>query len=189
MQDEILKNVRNSIRHWYLPLILGIILIVVGIFVFRTPLESYITLALLFSVTFLVTGVIEIAYAISNRKFSDTWGWSLAGGIIDFLLGIVLVSNPQIPIAILPLFVGFAILFRSTLVIAWSIELSRQKIEGWGNLTALGILGLLFSFILLWNPLFAGLTIVFYTGLAFIMAGIFQIYLAFRLKKLNKLVK
>ena len=49
----------------------------------------------------------------------------------------------------------------------------------------LGILGLLFSFILIWNPLFAAITIVVWTGLAFIATGIFSVLISFRLKRLH----
>ena len=52
---------------------------------------------------------------------------------------------------------------------------------------ALGVIGLIFSIIMIWNPAFAGMTIVIWTGLAFITTGIFSLYMAFKLKKLNEL--
>jgi len=140
------------------------------------------------SIFLLITGILEIAFAIANRKGLNNWGWSLASGIIDFLIGILLVSQPAISILILPFYVGFAILFRSVMAMGWAFELKKRAVSDWGYLLAVGILGLLFSFILLWNPLFAGMTIVIYTGWAFIIIGSFQIYLSFRLKKLSKLV-
>lgn len=185
MENGILRNVRDSVRHWYLLLILGIILVLVGIWVFLTPVESYVALAMLFATAFLVTGIIEIVYAMSNSKRTNNWGWSLVGGIIDFLIGFLLVSHPQITVAILPFFIGFAILFRSIMAIGWSLELRKLRVVDWGNLLAVGILGLIFSFIILWNPLFGGMTIVFYTGLAFIVIGVFQIYLSLKLRKLK----
>lgn len=94
--------------------------------------------------------------------------------------------HPGITLIILPLFVGFAVMFRSVTGIAWAIELKRDKINGWGVLLAAGILGMIFSFILLLNPVVAGLTIVFYTALAFIAIGISQIYLSLQLRKLKK---
>jgi uncharacterized membrane protein HdeD (DUF308 family) len=154
---------------------------------FMTPLPSYITLAMLFSVTFLITGIIEIVYAIIHRKEVDNWLWSFAGGIFDLLIGILLVSQPHLSLAFSPIYVGFGILFRSVIAIGWSIELKRQKLRDWANLLFIGILGSIFSFILLRNPLFAGMTLVIYTTLAFIVMGIFQIYLALRLRKIKTL--
>lgn len=186
MKNLNLKTAIGSAKYWYLPLITGIIFILVGIWVLRTPLGSYVTLAMLFSFTFLITGLIEIIYAIANRKNIDSWGWSLAGGIVDFLIGILLVSQPQISIAFLPIYIGFGILFRSAVAIGWAIELKRQKVTDWGNLLGIGILGSVFAFIILWNPLFAGMTVVIYTGIAFLLVGLFQIYHALRLRKMKK---
>ena|SRR5690554_5133824 len=186
MKNLNLKTSIGSVKYWYLPLITGIIFILVGIWVFRTPLGSYITLALLFSLTFLVAGLIEIIYAVANRKEIDSWGWSLAGGLVDLFIGILLVSQPQVSIAFLPIYIGFGILFRSAVAIGWALELKRQKIMDWGNLLGIGILGSIFAFIILWNPLFAGMTLVIYTGIAFLLVGLFQVYHALRLRKIKK---
>lgn len=189
MNSEILGSVRDDLKRWYLPLILGIVLIVIGAWVFLTPLASYVALSILFAVTFFITGILEIVYAVSNSKVQGSnWGWPLAGGIIDFLIGLLLIALPQTAMVFLSFYVGFGIMFRSGMAIGHSIDLKRLHVPGWGYLLFLGILGLLFSFVLIWNPLFAGLTIVFYTALAFISLGIFQVILAFRLKKLKGLV-
>lgn len=183
MESQFSKAVKNTAKHWYLLLLLGIIFIVAGILVFRTPVASYITLSILFALTFLFTGLLQIIYAIANRKELDNWGWSLTGGIIDFLIGVLLVSQPAVSLIALPFYVGFGILFRSIMAIGSSIELRNEKVTDWGYLLVVGILGLIFAFIMLWNPLFAGMTIVFYTALAFIFVGSFYVYLSFRLKK------
>ena len=189
MDNLNVNPVAGTAKYWYLPLITGIIFILIGVWVFRTPLASYITLAMLFSVTFLITGIIEIVYAIFNRKGIENWGWWLAGGLIDFVIGVLLISKPQISLVILPIYIGFGILFRSIIAIGWSIELKRQKILDWGNLLLIGILGSILSFIMLWNPLFAGMTLVIYTALAFVIIGIFQMYLAMRLRKIKKVLQ
>lgn len=185
MATEIIVHTRTSLKYWYLPLVMGIVLLIVGVWVFLTPVQSYIALSMLFAATFLLIGIIEIVYALSIRKTIEDWGWTLGGGIINFIIGILLVSRPEISLVVLPFYVGFAILFRSFRAIGWSFELKRLEVSAWGNLMAVGILGMVFAFILLWNPIFAGMTIVFYTAMAFISAGIFEIYLSFRLKKLN----
>lgn len=189
MYNNTFKSVKDTIKHWYLPLILGIIFIVVGIWALLTPTSTYLSLSVLFSLTFLVTGILEIIYSISFRKQLDGWGWSLVAGILSFIVGLILLLNPQISIVTLPLFVGFVVLFRSTMTIAWSIEFKKYKVSDWGWLLFSGILGLIFSFILLWNPLFAGLTVAIFTGIALIIIGIFHIYFAFELKKIKNTFK
>jgi uncharacterized membrane protein HdeD (DUF308 family) len=184
-----LKSVKNSVKHWYLTLIIGIVFLGVGIVVFFTPLESYLALSIIFSVAFLLTGLLEIAFSISNRNELEGWGWHLALGIVTLLVGIMLVGNPAISMVTLPFFVGFVVLFRSIMAISTSLELRNYYIMDWGYLFGLGILGTIFSFMLLFNPSFAGLSLVIWTGLALVLIGIFSIYLSLKLKKLKDIPK
>jgi uncharacterized membrane protein HdeD (DUF308 family) len=187
MENQIIKTAKKAIKHWYLSLILGILFVFVGIWVFRTPIESYIALALIFSLTCFISGICEIIYSTANRKELHNWGWILAGGIIHLLLGFWLITSPLITVTILPLFAGFMLMFLSMHAMGYAFDLKSLAIKGWGWLLTLGISGILFSFLLFWNPLFAGLTIVFYTGSAFITLGIYRIILSFKLKQLERL--
>lgn len=181
-----IKIVKNSVKNWYLLTISGIIFVVLGIWVFTTPLESYLTLSILFSISFLVTGIGECIYAISNRKEIEGWGWNLASAILGILLGIVLIIYPEISIIILPIVVAFVTMYKSVFAIASSFELKRYGIMDWGNLLALGILGLILSFMLLAHPVFTGFSLVYLTGSTFIIIGIYGIYYSVKLKKINK---
>ena len=185
--SNFLKTVTNTVKYWYIPLIVGLIFIGIGVYTIISPLKSYLALSILFSLSFLFSGISEIIFSISNRKEIDNWGWTLTFGILTFLLGVLLVINPVISITTLPIYVGFVMLFRSIMGISYALELKNYGVLDWGNLMVLGILGLLFSFVLIWNPLFAGMTIVFWTGLAIISGGAFSVYLSFKLKKIKSL--
>lgn len=178
------QNYTNPYKYWYLPLITGIIFIISGIYIFRTPLASYLTLSMLFAAIFFVTGIMEVVNAFSNRQYPN-WGWSLAGGIVDLILGIMLISSPALSATILPLYVGITILFRSIMGIGSSLALKKVGIKSWATVMIFSILGLLFAILMIANPVFGGLTIVYYTAISFIMIGIFQIMLALGLKKLK----
>ncbi|MBI1933869.1 MAG: DUF308 domain-containing protein [Ignavibacteriales bacterium] len=185
MANSFFKTINNSIKHWYMPLIVGIIFILIGLYTFSSPLESYVALSILFSISFLISGFSEIIFSISNKDKIDSWGWSLTFGIITFVLGNMLILNPAISLTTLPFYVGFLVMFRSISSISFSLELKNFGIKNWKFLMLFAVLGLLFSFILIWNPLFAGITIVVWTGLAFIATGIFSVLISFRLKRLH----
>jgi uncharacterized membrane protein HdeD (DUF308 family) len=72
------------------------------------------------------------------------------------------------------------------MAIVWSIELQRYKVPNWSWLLFTGIIGVIFSFFLIWNPVFAGLTVAVFTGIALITVGVFHIHFSIELKKLNK---
>ncbi|HBH22923.1 MAG TPA: hypothetical protein DDY13_05810 [Cytophagales bacterium] len=185
--SSFLKTVTNTVKHWYIPLIVGLIFIGIGIYTLISPLESYLALSIIFSLSFLFSGLAEIIFSISNRNEIDNWGWTLAFGILTFLLGVLLIVNPAISMTTLPLYVGFIVLFRSIMGISYALELKNYGVLDWGNLMAVGILGVLFSLILIWNPVFAGYSIVLWTGLALIAGGVFSIYLSLKLKKIKNI--
>ena len=80
METEIIKKAKNVTKHWYLSLILGILFICVGIWVFRTPLESYLTLSILFSVTIFISGISEIIYSVDKPQRNGQLGLGFSRG-------------------------------------------------------------------------------------------------------------
>lgn len=187
MRKSIFKTFNNTIKHWYIPAIVGVLFILVGIYTFAAPATSYVALSILFSLSFLFSGISEIIFSLTNKDEMDNWGWVLAFGILTAVIGGLLLVNPEISIMTLTFYVGFLILFRSISAISFSLDLKDYGISDWGVIMALGILGLIFAILMIWNPTFAGLTIVIWTGLALITSGIFSLYMAFKLKKLNEL--
>ena len=181
-----LKTVNNAIKYWYIFLIIGILFTALGLYVFATPLESFITLALFFSLSFIFSGLSEIMFASFNHKEVDNWGWILASGVISLLLGIIMTVRPEISMATLPFYIGFIVLFRSLMAISTAIDLQNYDASNYNGLLLLGILGLIFSFVMLWNPIFAGMTLVFWTGAALLSIGIYNIFFAFKLRRIHK---
>jgi len=181
-----IEEIRTDIKNWWALLILGILFIGMGIFVFVHPLESYLTLAVFFAVTMLVSGIFQFWFAVSNRNEIEGWGWQLALSIMEIIIGVILMSNMGLTMVILPFYVGFWLLFRSFALIGFSFEMKSYKINDWGYYLALGILLVLLSWFIILNPLFGGLTIVTWTAVALIVAGITQIMLSLRLKKVDK---
>lgn len=186
MQTPFLNSIKNSIKHWYIPLLVGILFVIISIVVYTSPMGSLLTLSLLFALSFLFGGLSEIVFSIVNRKQLDSWGWSLAFGIITFILGISLVSRPGLSVSILTFYIGFLLLFRSIASISFALDVKKYGSKNWGWLLTFGILGTIASFILIWNPLLAGLSAVVLVAMSFLFAGIFSIILSFQLRKIHK---
>ncbi len=185
--ENFLKTIRNAVKHWYIPLLIGILLILLGIYVLSTPVASYVTLSIMFSYSFLFAGIMEIIFSLSNKRELDGWGWYLAGGILNTLFGVLLLNNPAISMTTLPFIIGFFAMFRSIQYVSFALDLKSYGVRSWGWTLFFGILGILFSFMLLWNPVFAGLTIVIWTGMAIITAGFASCVLSTQLKNLKNL--
>lgn len=182
-----LKTVRNTVKYWYVPAIIGVLFIILGGYLFSVPVATYLTLTIFFSLTFLFSGILEIVFSVQNKDELEGWGWYLTSGIFSLLIGIVLVSKPDVAATTLPFFIGFSLLFRSFQGLGFAFELKNYGVIKWGNLAILSILGIVFSFLLIANPIFTGISLVVMTALSFIFVGISAIVLAFQLKKLKTL--
>ncbi len=181
------QTITRSVKHWYIPLIIGIILIAAGIYVFMVPLETYLTLSVLFSISFIIIGILDIFFSIRNHKIMQGWGWYLVGGLLSLAGGIILCIYPGISIVILPFVVGFTLLFLSLHLLGFSFEMKSLGILNWGNTAILSVLGTIFSFMLVVRPLISGISLVVITGISFIIIGVSSIVLSFDLRKVKKI--
>lgn len=177
-------------KYWWLSLLVGILAIIMGIWSLITPDTTLVALTVFFIAVFFISGIIDIIYAVSNRKTTTNWGWPLAGGIIDIILGILLVSMPMpLVTTLLVYLIGFWIMFRSILTLGFSCELQQNGVKNWGWLLALSILGILFSVFYLLSPVFNGIFVVLLVSIAFMTYGIFRICYAFELKSIKDLIE
>ncbi len=186
MNNLFFKQIKQSVKHWYLHLIIGLIFIAVGIWAFTSPIQSYAALTIVFSISFLVSGMMEVFFAISNKKVLENWGWTLALGVFTALIGAMLVSNPAISALTLPIYVGFMLMLHSFWAIGSAFDLKDYGVKGWRASLILGVLGVLFAALLIIRPVIGGITIVVWTGLALIASGTFNLFLSNKMRKIHK---
>ncbi|UZD21215.1 DUF308 domain-containing protein [Algoriphagus halophytocola] len=186
MENQPLKSVRNALKHWYFLTIIGVIFILLGIWVFRTPLASYLVLATFFSISFLLSGLAEISFALGNKKELDNWGWFLASGVFSALIGILLLANPALSMATLPLYVGFGVMFRSVAGVSFALSLKDHGDE-YQSLLWMSIGGVVLAFLLIWNPAVIGMTLVSLTAITFILLGAGAVWFSLKLRKLHQI--
>lgn len=181
-----IDKIDYAVKYWWLSLLLGILFIIISIYLMFTPLASYIALSILFSVSMFVSGVFEIAFAFTNRGNISSWGWYLAGGIIDLILGVFLMINPGLSMSVLPFVLAFWLMFRGFSATGYSMDLKRYGTRNWGWYMAFGILAILCSIGIIWQPGIGAFTLVYMIAYALLIIGIFRIMVAFELKNLHK---
>lgn len=186
MKDDLLDSVKQAVKHWWISPLIGVIAIVLGIWCLSHPGTTLTLLGALFIAGFLVSGIFEIFFAISNRNNYRGWGWTLAGGIIDILFAFLLLAMPIGTIAVLLFMVGFWIMFQSIWAIGSAIDLQRHGVRGWGWILTFGILGVILSFILISNPAFAAGFIVYILAITLFCYGILRIIYGLRLRTIHK---
>ena len=189
MEPSILKMIKSAIKYWYIPLLVGIFFVIVSIVVFSRPTGSLLAISVLFALSFLVSGFSESIFALVNKDQLDDWGWLLAFGIVTLIVGVLLLLNPTLSMTALAFYIGFVILFRSISTIGFAIDIKNYGSKSWGGLLVLGIIGTIVSFILIWNPLFAGMSFIVVVAMNFLFAGLFNIFFSLQLRKLHKYPK
>jgi len=182
---NIISKAVSTVKHWWLLLIVGILLIVGSIWVFFTPLEGYVALAWLFSILVLANGFSYVYLSIASRKVLEGWGWYLAGGIFEMIIGFVLISYPEISMAILPLVLGFWFMFRGAQIIAASLELKEYGVMDWGWLMLFGIALTIVSFFMILEPVFGFFNVIYISSLALLLFGVANIVISLKLKKIK----
>lgn len=182
----VFDGINQSVKNWWMSLILGVLYVGVALCLIFSPLGSYIALSIVFSISMLISGILEIFFAISNKKHVSSWGWYLAGGIIDLILGIYLVAYPIVSMEIIPFIIAFWLMFRGFSATGYSMDLKRYGTREWGWYMALGIFAILCSLLILWQPAVGVLYAVYMISFTFLIIGLFRIMLSFELKNLHK---
>lgn len=182
-----MKNTINGNKnYWWIPLLSGLILLFFGIWFFTAPLESFKTLSVVFGIIILFSGFFEIYVALKNRSLMlDYWSY-LLGGVLNVFLGVLLILNPTTILIIISALIAFWLIFKGGERIKKAFDLKKAKDEKWQNTLLFGFGLLLIAVLLLWHPQIIGFTIALWTSLAFILLGIIRIYLAFKIKDLNR---
>lgn len=167
-------------RHWWVFLIRGLLFVALGIYMVAVPGVTYAALGFIFGLIILVAGVSELLHSVQDKDAYNR-GWHIFIGLIDLILGIVLVGHIAASATILRIIVGIWFLFGGFSILSISGLLGRHWITTLG-----GIIILLLAILILFDPVFGAITIVFWTAFAFVMNGIFNIILSARLRQLER---
>ena len=162
---------------WWLVLIEGIALLILGLLLLANPAQTSIILVQVVGLYWLVGGIFKI---ISIFFDSAMWGWKLVAGIIGILAGIIVLNHPLWS----PLVVG------GTLVIILGIQgiifgvvglMQAFKGGGWGA-GVLGGVSILFGLLFLFNVWAFAFSLPWAIGILALVGGVVAIVGAFKIK-------
>lgn len=170
--ENLTAKVSRVIKHWWLLMLAGVLCLAAGVVVFIFPMESYMTLSILFGVLMVIVGAIQLIIASTSGNYLAMKGYVIAGGILDLFLGIFLCIYPAVTVALLPIMLGIWLMYHSFMMIAFGGDLETFKIGGSGWVVLGGFLLLILSILVLVNPFGAGIaTVIVFTGVGLILFG------------------
>ena len=118
----------------WLSLVVGILMIILGIWMFFTPAAAIITVTMFLSLGMLIFGITEI-YMFRSKHYGDHSGWVLAGGIISTLLGIWMLLFPSGQagmLVVLPFLFAFWVMSAGVARVSGAFSLKQLGSASWG---------------------------------------------------------
>ena len=168
---------------WLLP-VSGLAIIAMGVVMFFTPLQNLIAAALVFGIFMLASGVMDIVAYFGKEKDNRS-GAALGGGLLSILFGgWMLFGRGMVAAAVAMPFIFAAWVMASSvirIIDAFSRKSEDGKIKIW--VAILGALGVIFGFVLLFNPMMTYLIASIMLASMVVIHGVGTIALFFRLRK------
>lgn len=160
-------SANKGIGIWHL--IAGIIMALLGVYVWFNPVVSLVALALYLGIGFIIVGAGYIAFSFSFQS-----GWYLLVGLLDIFVGIIFVSNLGVTAETLPIIFAVWCLAVGIIQLANAWELRKIGLN-WGWCATAGALGVVFAFLILAFPVLGALTITAIMGAYIVLYGLVEI--------------
>ena len=187
MEALIINPIKTLIGHWRMTLYLGILFILSGILSLSQSDNGNTSLSISFGILILISGLAETAFSIQKRKQIKGWGWLLASGIADYLVGgILLILNPKLTVGILSLYVAYWLLFRSAIAIGVSFGQQSTNSLPWESLLLFVLLTFLLTYSTLAENVLGGLHINKMLGISAIFIGLIKIMMTIGLRQIYR---
>lgn len=174
-------------RYWWVPLVTGIICIAFGVWCFVSPVAAISVMAYTFAALMVFDGMLDVSYAFANTRTSPNWGWSLALGIIEIVVGCWLFALPAAVIDVAFIFaIGIWIIVVAINSLCEACFMSRYFKGGVVWMILALIATIVLASIFLFNPILGGIAVWLWIGLSLLTFGIYRIILACKLRAFSK---
>jgi uncharacterized membrane protein HdeD (DUF308 family) len=162
---------------WWLVMLEGIFAALFGLVLLLAPGATLLFLVQVLGFYLLIGGIVRI---VSIFIDSSSWIWKLTAGIIGILAGIVVLQHPLWSAIAVPKYVVYIIGFLA--IAEGAVGLFQAFLgDGWG-IGILGILGIIFGLVMVFNPLIGVVALPFVLGGCMVAGGIAATIISFSLR-------
>ena len=186
MPDDLTAAAADSTalrRIWWLPVLRGVVLLILGLFMLVQPLGTVKALVWVFGVFAIIDGLIAIAQWLSNRKEPGA-GWWLVSGLVGIAFGIIAVVWTGPTAQVIFYLIALWVLVIGALGIIAAVVLYRSRDIGWYWVLTFGLISFLFGLLLIMNPQTSVSVIIVLLGLFAFVGGVVLVVSGFATKQL-----
>jgi uncharacterized membrane protein HdeD (DUF308 family) len=119
---EVISGGRNGgSRVW--AIVLGLVLVAGGVVVIVWPGITFLVIAVIWGITLLVGGIARAVSAAMLRGYG--WGWLIVLGVIEAIIGIVMLAWPDVTAYVILLLIGIYSILAGILQIVLAFQLRK----------------------------------------------------------------
>ncbi len=179
----------KKFKSWWIYLLRGILIILFGASVmlkvssgFENPEAALINLSVYFGTMLFIIGIINIVGALNQGGSKIDWNWMLSEGMLDLMIGLIIMIYPFVTGPIVLLLIGIWGLVSAIIQITNAL-INKNHLKNRRVTVINGIILLLLVYLYLTRDITKSASMIFYLmGSAMIVLGIMYIILSFSVK-------
>lgn len=164
-------------------------MLALGILMILLPDISALTVCIILGIFCIAAGTYAIVRYFKLGLAGIFFRSDLTFGCCSILLGMLLLLHPYGSVTFLPIAAGFFMIIGSVVDIQVSVEMRRFQFRKWGLMMALGIINIIFAFLLLINPFQGAEILMIFVGISLIADSVQNFYSVFCISKAIKASK
>lgn len=184
-QESVSEVAREVGRSWWILLLYGIVALVFGVIAIMRPVEAAAAMAWAAGIMALVEAGISVI-GLFSKDAPVSKGWLAFYALVSLVFGVLAVTRPLAMAGSLVLVLGIWLVVAGIYRIIFAIRV-RKVISGEWWLILGGVLGILLGVMFVAQPLAGIVTTSLWIGIIAVAYGLFQIFAAFRVRKLAQI--
>lgn len=129
----------------------GFLLIIFGLIALFLPDVTIVTLMMFFGIMAICSGIVILIHSLWIIRKHQHWGWWFIEGVLDIIIGLIVLAHPDVTAVIFIVVLGFWALFSGLIEIIRTIN--QAKVKNWWIRLINGIISVIFGCIFLIYPL------------------------------------
>ena len=161
----------------------SIILIVLGILLIFQSEATIISISYIIGGVLILLGVLALLRFVKNSNRDEKSELDIVYGILTFILGVLIINNPQAIASIIPFVLGISIIINSATKLQYAFELKANENNLWKTTMFLSLISALCGIVLIFNPFKGVVVFTKIVGLFIILYSVLDIISTLTIKK------
>jgi uncharacterized membrane protein HdeD (DUF308 family) len=163
---------------WGATLAMGLVTLVIGALLVAATTASLAVIAVLLGAVMIVTGIWYVVRALSGREDHER-AWRGVCGVVFVLVGLALLRDLSLSIALIGLLIGFTWVIQGVLMLMESFSSARRHARGGGWASGwtmfFGVISLIAGIVVIASPIASVAVLTIFLGIWLIILGAIEI--------------